>query len=401
MVSPRLRSRSAGSVADPAPAAPAPAGAGDRIEITGLHKQFRRTGGGVVNAVDDISLSIGHGEMVVLLGPSGCGKTSLLRCIGGLERPESGEIVVDGQTMFSSAKKVNRAPNMRGISMMFQSYALWPHMTVARNVAYPLHGKNLSRKETLARVEQILEIVGMGGLGRQYPAQLSGGQQQRVALARSLVTDPRVILFDEPLSNVDAKVREELRVELMTKQKELGFTGVYVTHDQIEALQLADRLVVLEQGRIAQIDEPRALYARPNNLRVARFVGTLNELPGELAGPVASDGRVEVTCALGRIVGYDPSGALAAGAVGDPVVIGIRAEAISLVREPHEVPSGDNRVSGSIIVDGFAGAYKVRVFESGDLRLDVHTPVGGSGRALNSGAAIAHIEPTRTMVFAP
>lgn len=381
------------------PAAVGTGSATSRITVTGLFKQFRRADGTVVPAVDGLSLEIGHGEMVVLLGPSGCGKTSLLRCIAGLEQPDEGEVVIDGEVMFSRARKVNRPPNARSISMMFQSYALWPHMTVAKNVAYPLHGSGLSKQQVRERVERILATVGVGELGEQHPAQLSGGQQQRVALARSLVTEPRVILFDEPLSNVDAKVREELRIELMTKQKQLGFTGVYVTHDQVEAMQLADRLVVLEAGRIAQIDAPRAVYTRPRTASVARFVGTMNEVRGRVVEAL-DGGLVRVTCPLGSVVGrFVAEDGAPEPVEDDEIILGVRAEALHLTGDDGWCPDAANVCAGSLLAEGFAGAYAVRVLMVGDVALDVHTAVGALDDELLTEDVKAWFAVDDTMVF--
>lgn len=238
------------------------------VRISGLSKVF----GGTVKAIDGISLDVPEGHLVVLLGPSGCGKTTLLRCIAGLERPTAGEIVVAGTTVFSQDVFVE--PERRGLGMMFQSYALWPHMTTFNNIAYPLTSDTgLSRDAIRATVAEHMQKLGIEGLEARYPAELSGGQQQRVALARALVRRPSVLLFDEPLSNVDAKVRRRLRQELREIKKLTGFAGVYVTHDQEEAMELADTLVVMEKGTIAQIGTTREIYRQPKTSYVAGFVG--------------------------------------------------------------------------------------------------------------------------------
>ena len=203
-----------------------------RIQISNVTKRFRRAGGKVIVPVDNISLTVDENELVVLLGPSGCGKTTLLRCVAGLERPDEGEIIVDGRVVFSSAKGIFVPPDQRRISMIFQSYALWPHMTVAQNVGYPLEGRKLSKAEIGERVSRALELVGIGGLEAQYPGRISGGQQQRVALARALVSNSSVVLFDEPLSNVDAQVRSQLRFELKRMQRQIVYSALYFTHDQ-------------------------------------------------------------------------------------------------------------------------------------------------------------------------
>src|SRR5690606_21791699 len=255
------------------------------VAITGLHKRFRRGDGSVVRAIDDVTLSVGRGELVVLLGPSGCGKTTLLRSIAGLEQPDSGEITVSGTTQYSSERGLDVPPERRNISMIFQSYALWPHMTVFDNVAYPLQSRRSRRPakdELRRRVREALTLVGVPELERQYHSQMSGGQQQRVALARALVSNDEVVLFDEPLSNVDAKVREQLRLELLAMQRSLGFSAVCGTHDQAAAMELAHRIAVIDTGRVAQIGTPQEIYLRPATRYVANFIGASNEVVGRV-----------------------------------------------------------------------------------------------------------------------
>jgi iron(III) transport system ATP-binding protein len=231
-------------------------------------------------AVDDLSLDVEQGEFLVLLGPSGCGKTTTMRSLVGLEEPTSGRIQVGGQVLFDRTKGINVPSNQRGMGMVFQSYAIWPHMTVFQNVSYPLEMQRVGRAEIRRRVEEMLELVGLGGLGSRGASRLSGGQMQRVALARSLVMRPKVLLLDEPLSNLDAKLRDKLRFELRAIQQELGTTSVYVTHDQAEALALADRIAVMRDGKIVQLEAPSELYRRPANTFVADFLGASNLLPG-------------------------------------------------------------------------------------------------------------------------
>jgi iron(III) transport system ATP-binding protein len=248
-------------LADPAPTGGAE---GLVVEALGLRKDFSGRGAdgrqGSVVAVDGVDLRVRSGELVVLLGPSGCGKTTLLRCIAGLERPTGGEIRVRGRTVFSHTNGCFVPPEHRRIGMMFQSYALWPHMTVSENIGYPLTA--LPRPERQARVVEMLDRLGIAGLGHRYPGELSGGQQQRVALARALVASQSLLLFDEPLSNVDAKVRRRLRTELRDLKRRSNFAGIYVTHDQEEAMELADTLVVMESGQVRQVASPRAVYER-------------------------------------------------------------------------------------------------------------------------------------------
>jgi iron(III) transport system ATP-binding protein len=245
------------------------------IDIQNLFKSFKNS-----VAVDHIDLSVQKGEMLTLLGPSGCGKTTTLRCIAGLERPEAGQIVIDGQAMLSPGFV---PPSKRGIGMVFQNYAVWPHMRVFNNVAYGLKLEKWSRPQIRTRAMQALEMVGLGNLEDRYPGQLSGGQQQRVALARALVRNPKVLLLDEPLSNLDAKLREKMRFEIKSLAQRMGITSVYVTHDQAEAMVISDRIAVMQAGRVVQIDTPQQIYAQPANRFVADFIGAMNFIPAEVA----------------------------------------------------------------------------------------------------------------------
>jgi iron(III) transport system ATP-binding protein len=247
------------------------------IRVENLSKTFRRSRSAeIVKPIDGVSLEVAQGETLVLLGPSGCGKTTLLRCIAGLERPDAGDIWVGDTLVFSAAKRIFIPPNKRDVSMMFQAYALWPHMSVAKNVTYPLATRGVPKAEARERVSEALKAVGVAELANEQPSHLSGGQQQRVALARAIVARPAAVLFDEPLSNVDAKVRETLRGELIQRQKQLGFTAVYVTHDQTEAMAIASRIAVLRSGQVQQLAVPSAVYERPANHYVADFVGAAN-----------------------------------------------------------------------------------------------------------------------------
>ena len=268
------------------------------ISICGLVKYY-----GVHRAVEDVSLDIANGEFLVLLGPSGCGKTSILRCIAGLEEVSGGEIVMDGQVVSSTTRSL--PPEQRSIGMVFQSYALWPHKTVEENVAFGLKLKKLPAADIKTKVDRALALVGLTDYATRGISQLSGGQQQRVALARAVVLEPRVLLFDEPLSNLDAKLREHMRFELRQLQKMLGITTVYVTHDQQEAMVVADRIALLREGRIDQIGAPAEIYNRPASLFGADFIGLANMLAGTVgaagteAGPtrVRLEGGMEIECA--------------------------------------------------------------------------------------------------------
>ncbi|WP_166999404.1 ABC transporter ATP-binding protein [Paramicrobacterium fandaimingii] len=273
------------------------------VQLRNVVKRFRRADGSVANAIDGVSIDVMPGEFLVLLGPSGCGKTTLLRTIAGLELADEGEIDVHGTTVLSVPRKIELPPEKRHLSMIFQSYALWPHLTVFDNVAYPLRsrGRRLPKSEIAAKVNRVLDLVGVENLGGQYPGQMSGGQQQRVALARALVDGGNLVLFDEPLSNVDAKVRETLRRELLEMQRTLGFAAVYVTHDQNEAMELAHRVAVMGGGKVRQLGPPADIYSHPVDRYVANFIGTTNEIPATVR---AIDGnRVEIDTPAGQALG--------------------------------------------------------------------------------------------------
>jgi ABC-type Fe3+/spermidine/putrescine transport system ATPase subunit len=257
------------------------------IEVARLVVRFAE-----VTAVADVSFTVDEGELVTLLGPSGCGKTSMLRAVAGLERPSSGLIRLSGETVYNSAEGRNVAAERRGVSMVFQSYAIWPHMTVAQNVAYGLSVRRLPRAEIDRSVARALELVQMRGYGERSATKLSGGQQQRVAVARAVAFSPTVLLFDEPLSNLDAKLRAEMRVELRELQRRLGITSLYVTHDQEEALAISDRVIVMNAGRIEQIGTPEEIYDRPRSRFVADFVGSANLITGRVRGEVGPNGII-------------------------------------------------------------------------------------------------------------
>lgn len=315
------------------------------VRVRDLRKRFRRADGTATAAVDDVSFDVNRGEFLVLLGPSGCGKTTLLRMIAGLETPDSGVIEIDGQPVYDHSRRLLVPPEKRRISMIFQSYALWPHMTVAQNVAYPLENRSekLSRAEIAERVQASLDLVHIGNLSRQYPGQMSGGQQQRVALARALVAGNDLILFDEPLSNVDAKVREQLRAELVSMQRELGFAAVYVTHDQHEAMGLAHRIAVMGEGRFAQVGDPREIYHEATSRYVANFVGTSNELPG-IVTELHPDGRATVRTDLGPVRGTAGPAGLD---VGDQVIALFRPERVGIAPATAATSGAADQVGGA------------------------------------------------------
>lgn len=243
------------------------------IRVNNLIKAFNQT-----TIVHGISFDVEDGEFVTLLGPSGCGKTTTLRCIAGLERTNGGTIEIDGRVVSQPEKDIFIAPHERDLGMVFQSYAIWPHMSVAENVAFPLIARNVDRASIPEAVSWALEVVGLSHLANRQPSELSGGQQQRVALARAIVGKPKVLLFDEPLSNLDARLRDRTRAEISRIQKELAIPAVYVTHDQAEALSMSDRIIVMDGGHIVEVGEPRELYRRPTKKFTADFIGAANFL---------------------------------------------------------------------------------------------------------------------------
>jgi iron(III) transport system ATP-binding protein len=360
------------------------------IQLENLSKTFVRRSGEEVRAIDDVSLTVEPGEFLVLLGPSGCGKTTLLRSLAGLEVPTSGRIVVNGRPLFDSAKRINVPPEQREMGMIFQSYALWPHMTVFDNVAYPLRSRGVPKKQVPADVERALALVSILELATQFPGQISGGQQQRVALARALVAQTGIVLFDEPLSNVDAKVREQLRVELKRMHTELGFTGVYVTHDQEEAMALATRIAVLHRGRCEQLAPPADVYRRPSTLVVARFIGTLNELDGEVTE--VQDDHFVVRCAIGEIATRRADGLT----VGDAVTVGMRPEDVQIVN--GDAAAGQSNLwQGETEFATFLGPRNEYLIRVGGVELRA---TARSGSRVGAGETVRfHIEPQDVHVF--
>ena len=314
-----------------------------KIALSEVTKRFAST-----TAVDRISLEIADGELFTLLGPSGCGKTTLLRLIAGFAAVDAGEI------RFGERRVERLPPYARNIGMVFQNYALWPHMTVRGNVTYGLRLRKLTGAEIARRLAAGLAKVNLTGLEDRYPGQLSGGQQQRVALARALVLNPDILLLDEPLSNLDAKIRVQVRGEIRALQQDLGITTVYVTHDQEEALSLSDRVAVMREGRVQQVATPRALYERPVNRFVADFVGTNNFIPGVVKE--RADGVAVVETALGALCARP--GAPGPGA---PCVLAVRPENVTLDG------AGENVVAGRVRLASYLG---------NTLRYDVETAAG-------------------------
>ena len=321
------------------------------VGVERLAKHF-----GAEAAVHDLNLAVAQGEFVTLLGPSGCGKTTTLRCIAGLERPGAGEIRIDDRLVASAERGIYLHPEDRNIGMVFQSYAVWPHMTVFDNVAFGLRVRRTDRGRMRGLTMKALDLVGLAHLADRYATKLSGGQRQRVALARAIAYEPKVILFDEPLSNLDAKLREQMRVELVRLQHEVGITSIYVTHDQAEALVMSDRIVVMNHGVIQQIGDPQSIYARPATSFVARFIGVANLLDGILLGRNADCCEVEISLGPERA----PLRVHAAGgngaARGQQVVLSLRPEDILLHRKPPD-QADVNVIEGDVIDTVYLGCF--------------------------------------------
>ncbi|MDH5686822.1 MAG: ABC transporter ATP-binding protein [Candidatus Bathyarchaeota archaeon] len=332
------------------------------IRLRELTKRFGQT-----VAVDHVSLYIAEGELFTLLGPSGCGKTTTLRCVAGFCTPDGGEI-------FFGEKLVNPIPSFkRNTGMVFQNYALWPHMTVFENIAYGLKIRRMPRGELKDKVADVLELTHLEGLEDRWPSQLSGGQQQRVALARALVIEPDVLLLDEPLSNLDAKLRVEMRIEIKRIQKRLKTTTIYVTHDQEEALSISDKLVVMNQGRTQQVGAPRQVYESPENQFVADFIGIANFIEGIVS---EIDGK-KLLAFVETEQGFGIEAMLEEGITGNmKVLASVRPEALSVYRR-GQVPSGMNRIDGVVRLTTYLGdvvRYEVETPWGATIRADVYNP---------------------------
>jgi iron(III) transport system ATP-binding protein len=350
------------------------------IRIDDVSKRF-----GSTSAVDHVTLSVAGGELFFLLGPSGCGKTTLLRILAGFVQPDAGHIY------FGEQRITDLPPRARGAGMVFQTYALWPHMTVAKNVAYGLQVRGVGRAEVAQRVERIMKLVRMEGFGDRRPNQLSGGQQQRVALARALVIEPRVLLLDEPLSNLDARLRDEMREEIRRLHQETRLTMIYVTHDQKEALVLADRLAVMDRGRLVQVGTPAAVYDRPMTRFVAGFLGDSNFVEGtvrEAADPCTVD------TALGPLLGVAGNGRPAPGTA---VVCSIRPHALTLGPDDGTAP---NRIAAQVEEVAFLGELvHVRVLAAEKLPLLV-TSLPQTAAQLRPGDAVTlHVKPEQVVIL--
>jgi iron(III) transport system ATP-binding protein len=373
------------------------------VEIQALTKSY-----GEHQVLRDLNIEVAEGEFLTLLGPSGCGKTTTLRCVAGLERADGGEIRIGGTVVASGASRVFVPPNKRDIGMVFQSYALWPHMTVAANVAYPLRlRRKAGGSSTRQQVADILETVGMAPYAQRHVTDLSGGQQQRVALARAMVARPGLLLFDEPLSNLDAKLRRDMRREIRAAHDASGGSSIYVTHDQEEAITLSDRVVVLRGGVVQQIGAPRDIYEHPVNSFVADFVGYDNILAGTVAEASDRGCAVFLGGGEGESGGAGPvwaaNGQVKAATVGGSVLIAVRAEhlAVEPLAAAGDIPEG--ALAGLVGSRTYTGQHVEYVVEVGAQRLLARMTVeqhatAGDGLAVGEKVAV-RFNPDRTVVI--
>ncbi len=373
------------------------------VTIRNLAKRF-----GPLAAVDDVSFEIQQGATLALLGPSGCGKTTILRSIAGLETPDRGRIEIGGKVVLDREERIDLLPEERELGIVFQSYAVWPHMSVADNVGFPLKVRRVPKAERDKRVERMLEVVGLAEASHKPAPELSGGQQQRVALARALVHEPRLVLFDEPLSNLDAQLRDQVRMELKVLQDRLGFTAIYVTHDQSEAFALAGTVAVMNRGRIETIGPPREVFQRPRTPFVAAFLG-LNVWPGNLVGPKAvsegPDGRRYAQVALrGGISLWGLIEEARPITPGAPVVACVRKEHVGVRRldgtaQPHDgrLPAVEQRFTGKVQAASFLGLEEEYMLVAEGVEMRAVRPPSGvrSGDAVEIG-----IRPQNCMVLA-
>ena len=352
------------------------------VSVSGLTKAYGRHG--EVKALDDFSLDFPSEQCTVLLGPSGCGKTTVLRSIAGLITPDGGQITIGDLTVFDAARRTEVLPEKRHLGMVFQSYALWPHMTIADNISYPLRTDGLPGSEIARKAQAMLDWVGLTGMGARYPHELSGGQQQRVSLARAMVGNPRAVLFDEPLSNLDARLRERMRMELLSLRQKVPFTSIYVTHDQLEALTLGDRVAVMRAGKIDQVGSPEDIYRRPRTRFTAEFVGIQNLLSGTVRG--TSGGEVMVDTVVGplRTRGWRSN-----WRAGDRCTVAVRATLLTL-------QSASNGVRGHVMRTAFQGSSTVVFVDIGGTEIVIETLAEGRPEPDSEVA----VQPAADAVFA-
>ncbi len=350
------------------------------LTVKGLNTEYPSQKGPPVKAAQDVTFEVPAGKFFTLLGPSGCGKTTTLRSIAGLERPVGGEIVVNGRTVYSSEKKIFIPPNQRNFGMVFQSYAIWPHMTVFANAAFPLEVRKtkMTKTEIREKVMRVLSAVALEQYADREATKLSGGQQQRLALARALVMEPELLLLDEPLSNLDAKLRDRMRFELKRIQRELGLTTIYVTHDQGEALALSHEIAVMNEGRIVQVGTPREIYEHPRTKFVADFIGTTNFIDGTVLGMDNASGRWNVRTPAGDMLVH----AVQTLAPNMAVTVSIRPEDVEVFEEAAPAGSGLNLTSGMVDQKVFLGDFVDFQIKIGEFVLlsrahpSMRTPIG-------------------------
>ncbi|MDQ6618930.1 MAG: ABC transporter ATP-binding protein [Pseudomonadota bacterium] len=326
------------------------------LSVKGLFTEYPNNKGQIVKAAQNVTFDVPEGKLFTLLGPSGCGKTTTLRSIAGLEHPVKGEITVNGEPVYSQSRGIFIAPNRRNFGMVFQSYAIWPHMSVFKNAAFPLEvGKQrYSKKELDEKVTRVLHAVDLDKFADREATKLSGGQQQRLALARALVMEPKLLLLDEPLSNLDAKLRERMRFELKRLQRELKLTTIYVTHDQSEALALSHEIAVMSEGQIIQVGSPRDIYERPRNKFVADFVGSTNFVHGSVLAVEEGTGRYRVTTEIGELLASSAETLRP----NDAIVLSVRPEDVELSDEPWRERLPDcNYAEGMVEQKIFLGEF--------------------------------------------
>jgi len=359
-----------------------------KVEVVNITKKYEN-----VIAVDDVSLKVKEKEIVSLLGPSGCGKTTLLRCIAGLEEIDKGQIYLNGSLVNDPIKKIFVPPEKRNIGFIFQNYALWPHMTVLDNVAFPLKIRKLSQEEIRNRVKKVLELVELEGLERRFPTQLSGGQQQRVALARSLVYEPQILLLDEPLSNLDAKIREKVLSELSVLLRKLGITGIYSTHDQEEAFAIADKVVIMNKGKVVQEGTPYEIYEYPVNKFVAEFIGKPNIFAAKIK-KVYDNGIciIEVpeleTDLIGNVKDNNEKKS-------SDIYVAIRSNEIGIYDNESDVKGKENVLRGKILHREFKGQITEHIVQvsKGLLKIATHKYCGLYNVYNNSKEVFIYIRP--------
>jgi iron(III) transport system ATP-binding protein len=355
------------------------------VIVSHLSKQF-----GDVPVLKDVSVTIKDGEFFTLLGPSGCGKSTTLNCIAGLEQPTGGSVAVGDETFVDTERKIFLPPESRNLGMVFQSYALWPHMSIADNLAMPLKIRKVGKADRATRTAEALDKVGLAHLADRYPHQLSGGQQQRVALARALVYSPSVLLLDEPLSNLDAKLREQARAWLKRLQADLGITTVYVTHDQDEALALSDRIAVMSEGDMVQIGTPREIYEEPATAAVAAFVGRCNFLRGVVTGRSGREVTVRLECSGDEVLVLSDHAVVP----GQQVTLGVRPERLEVLPVDQAPPAGASTVNADVLTVSYVGSR----FEY-DLRLGDHIVQVESKRRGLDGSVRLVLDPAAALLY--